>query len=118
MISYSSIKDFINTFTTSLRLLAAPCGVDVVCIQPGLIDTQMTKRMHEQRSIMGHSFWGSAEGLAVRMKDGVEKGGRGIVIWPASQGAAMYALRGVNPICEELGRWALMKMNLGRRKNT
>jgi len=94
MVSYSSIKAFINTFTTSLRLLAAPYGVDVVSVQTGLIDTQMTKRMREQGGIVGQSFLGSAQELAVRMKEGVEQGGRGIVIWPENQGAAMYALRG------------------------
>lgn len=94
MVSYSSIKAFINTFTTSLRLLAAPCGVDVVCVQPGFIDTQMTKQMREQGGIVGQSLLGSAEELAARMKKGVEQGGRGILIWPESQGAAMYAFRG------------------------
>jgi hypothetical protein len=28
------------------------------------------------------------------MKEGVEKGGRGIVIWPESQGTVMYAFGG------------------------
>ena len=94
MVSYSSIKAFINTFTTSLRLLAAPYGVDVVCVQPGFIDSHMTKRMREQGGVVGQTFLGSAEELAARMKEGVEQGGRGIVIWPESQGAAMYGLRG------------------------
>ena len=39
MVSYSSIKVFINMFTSSLRLLTAPCGVDVVCVQLRIIDT-------------------------------------------------------------------------------
>ncbi|KIM35509.1 hypothetical protein M413DRAFT_79337 [Hebeloma cylindrosporum] len=114
MVSYASIKSFINTFTTSLRLLAAPCGVDVVCVQPGFIDAQMTRRLREQG---GQNLFGSAEDLAARMKEGVEKGGRGIVIWPESHGAVMYALRGVNPICEELLKWVLMRLSMGKQKN-
>ena len=47
----------------------------------------MTKQMYEQGSIAGQSFLGSAEELAARMKEGVEKGGRGIMIWPETQGA-------------------------------
>ena len=100
MVSYSSIKAFINTFTASLRLLAAPCGVDVVCIQAGFLDTQMTKPIQEQGSIAGQSFLGSAEELAAKMKEGVEKGGRGIVIWPETEGAVMYALRGEFCCCD------------------
>jgi NAD(P)-dependent dehydrogenase (short-subunit alcohol dehydrogenase family) len=87
-------------FTTSLRVLAAPCGVDVVCVQPGFIDIQVTKQMHGQGGAVGQSPSGQSpsdnvEELAARMKDGVEKGDRGIVIWPANQGIAMHALRGV-----------------------
>ena len=115
MISYASIKAFINTFTTSLRLLAAPCGVDVVCVQPGFIDTQMTKRMREQGGIVGQSLLGTAEELAARMKESVEKGDRGIVIWPESQGAVMYALRG-EFYCSD---WECYpRLNLGLQERT
>jgi short-subunit dehydrogenase len=115
MVSYSSIKAFINTFTTSLRLLAAPCGVDVVCVQPGFIDTQMTKRMREQGGVVGQSLLGSAEELAARTKEGVEKGGRGLVIWPEIQGVVMYALRGVF-YC---GDWeCYYRLNLGLQERT
>lgn len=54
----------------------------------------MTKRMREQAGVVGQIFW-SAEELAVRMKEGVKKGGRRLVIWPEHQGAVMYALRRV-----------------------
>ena len=101
VVSYSSTKAFINMFTTSLRVLAAPSGIDVVCVQPGFIDMQTAKQMHGQgSSAVGQSSANprssvGVEELAVRMKDGVEKGGRGIVMWPGDQGVAMHAFRGV-----------------------
>ena len=83
-------------FTTSLRVLAAPCGVDVVCVQPGSIDTHVAKKMDlGQGGMVSQSSSGCTEELAARMKDGVEKGGRGIVMWPEDQGVAMHAIRGV-----------------------
>ena len=60
----------------------------------------MTKPMQEQGGIAGQSFLGSAEELAAKMKEGVEKGGRGIVIWPETEGAVMYALRGEFCCCD------------------
>ena len=135
MVSYSSIKVFINMFTSSLRLLTAPCGVDAVCVQLRIIDTRMTKRMGEQAGVVGQIFW-SAEELAVRMKEGVKKGGRRAVIWPENQGAVMYALRRVllprlgvlldaqlglqerAPSLRNLGsRTYMMKLNMRRRQN-
>jgi NAD(P)-dependent dehydrogenase (short-subunit alcohol dehydrogenase family) len=81
LVSYTSIKAFINTFTSSLRLLAVPYGVDVMCVQPGFIDTQMLQWMRKQGSVPGQIFLGGAEELVVRMKDDVEESGQGIVMW-------------------------------------
>ena len=94
MISYASTKSFINTFSTSLRVLAAPFGVDVVTVQPGFIDTRMTKMMRGQASSVLGSEFASAEGMAKEMKRAVEEGGVGVVCWPSRQGIQMYALRG------------------------
>lgn len=94
MISYASTKAFINTFSTSLRVLAAPYGVDVVTVQPGFIDTRMTKMMRGQGSTVPGGEFASAAGMAKCMKDAVELGGIGVVSWPVRQSVQMYALKG------------------------
>ena len=58
-----------------------------MCAQPNFIGTQ-------QGGTVGKIFLGSAEEFAARLKEGVEKGGQGILTWPGSL-AVMYALRGV-----------------------
>ncbi|KAH9476371.1 putative oxidoreductase YxjF [Psilocybe cubensis] len=118
MISYASTKAFINTFSTSLRVLAAPCGVDVVTVQPGFIDTRMTKMMRGQGSTVPGREFASAAGMAKCMKDAVEHGGVGVVSWPVRQSVQMYALKAVNPICEEFGKWASMKLGMSGKKIT
>ena len=123
VVSYSSTKAFINMFTTSLRVLAAPSGIDVVCVQPGFIDMQTAKKMHGQgSSTVGQSCANprssvGVEELAVRMKDGVEKGGRGIVMWPGGQGVAMHASRGVFYFCISWGDWEF-RAQLGLQEPT
>ncbi|KAF8953086.1 hypothetical protein BDZ97DRAFT_1680111 [Flammula alnicola] len=118
MISYASTKSFINTFSTSLRVLAAQHGVDVITVQPGLIDTSMTKQMRSQGSTVPAMEFASAEKMAMNMKQAVEGGGVGVVSWPLRQSVVMYALKAINPICEEIGRWASMEMGLAGRKIT
>lgn len=94
MISYASTKSFINTFSTSLRVLAAPHNVDVVTVEPGFIDTRMTKKMRQQGSTVPDFEFESAEEMSRRMKAGLEKGGVGVVSWPTRQMVMMNALRG------------------------
>ncbi|KAF5327265.1 hypothetical protein D9619_003938 [Psilocybe cf. subviscida] len=127
MISYASTKAFINTFTTSLRVLAltasstsSSSGVEVVTVQPGFIDTRMTKQMRNasQQSTVTKSEFASAEGMAKEMKKAVERGGVGVVSWPVRQSVIMYGLKSVNPICDEFGRWASMKLGMAGRKIT
>jgi short-subunit dehydrogenase len=95
MILYSSTKSFINNFTTSLRVLAAPHGVDVVSVQPGFIDTRMTVALRSQESTVPDWTFAFPEGLADSVVRAVEKGGYGVVTWPFSQGLAAYALKGI-----------------------
>ncbi|KAJ3517044.1 hypothetical protein NLJ89_g762 [Agrocybe chaxingu] len=118
MISYASTKAFVNNFCTSLRILAAPTGVDVITVQPGLIDTRMTKHMRNQGSTVPGIEFGDPEGLAEQMKAAVEEGGMGIVNWPVRQGVIAYGLQAMNPICQELGGWVLMKMNVAGKRIT
>ena len=94
MISYASTKSFINTFSTSLRVLAAPHNVDVVTVEPGFIDTRMTKKMRQQGSTVPDIEFESAEEMSRRMKSGMEKGGVGVVSWPTRQMVVMNALQG------------------------
>ncbi|KAF6755030.1 hypothetical protein DFP72DRAFT_1033204 [Ephemerocybe angulata] len=118
MISYASTKSFLNTFSTSLRTLAAAYNVDVVTIQPGFIDTRMTKKMRGQGSTLMSSEFNSAEEIAKRMKSAVEKGGVGVMTWPTRQSVLMYGFKGLNPICDELGRYISMKGGMGGKKIT
>ena len=89
MVSYSFMKVCIDTLTTSLLVFAAPCGVDIMCVQPEFIGAQQM-----QGSTVGQILFGSAEEFAARLKEGVEKGSRGNLIWPGNL-TAMYAIRGV-----------------------
>lgn len=136
MISYASTKSFINTFSSSLRVLAAPCGVEVVTVQPGFIDTRMTRQMRSQDSTIPGAEFASASHMAAHMKEAVEGGGVGVVSWPIRQSVMMYALKcehndnrqkaflinrpilAINPICDEVGRWASMKMGMAGKKIT
>jgi hypothetical protein len=87
-VSYSFINAYLDILTISL-IFAAPCGVDIMCVQPNFIGTQQV-----QGSTVGQIFLGSADEFVARLKEGVEKGSQGILTWPESP-AAMYALRGV-----------------------
>ncbi|KDR72145.1 hypothetical protein GALMADRAFT_213572 [Galerina marginata CBS 339.88] len=108
MISVASTKSFLNAFSTSLRVLAAPSGVEVVSVQPGVLDARPSMSMHGQNLAMDCTK--DTERLARRMKDAVECGGEGVVCWPVEQGVVMRGLEGVNPICEELAKWMSMGM--------
>ncbi|KAJ2928685.1 hypothetical protein H1R20_g8359, partial [Candolleomyces eurysporus] len=118
MISYASTKSFINTFSTSLRVLAAPHNIDVVTVEPGFIDTRMTKKMRKQGSTVPDIEFENAEEMSRRMKAGVEKGGVGVVSWPTRQMVVMNALQGLNPICDELGKFVSMKSGATGKKVT
>ncbi|KAK2467739.1 hypothetical protein APHAL10511_000034 [Amanita phalloides] len=118
MISYSSTKAFINTFASSLRILALEHNIEVITVAPGFIDTRMTAKMRGQGSIIPAFEFASANGMAKKMKRGVECGGVGIVTWPVSQAVVMYALRAINPICEDLGRYVSYIARVAGRKVT
>ncbi|EAU86386.2 hypothetical protein CC1G_05380 [Coprinopsis cinerea okayama7 len=118
MISYASTKAFINTFSSSLRILASASNVDVVTVEPGFIDTRMTQKMRGQGSTVPGGEFANAETMAEHMKRAVERGGVGVVAWPVRQSIQMYALRGLNPICEEIGRFVSMKARMSGKKIT
>jgi short-subunit dehydrogenase len=106
MIGYASTKSFINTFSTSLRTLASANNVEVVTVEPGFIDSRMTRMMRGQGSSAPDSSFADAEEMAVRMKQGVEKGGVAVVTWPVGQSIQMNALKGKCPmflLSRELG---------------
>ncbi|KAJ3570927.1 hypothetical protein NP233_g4085 [Leucocoprinus birnbaumii] len=120
MISYASTKAFINTFATSLRAIASheQNGVNVVCVAPGFIKTRMTDRMRSQGSTMPGFEFANAEGMAQAMVDGVEQDGVGLVSWPLRQSVLMYALQGLNPLCDTLGRLLTFKAKVSGKKIT
>lgn len=94
MIAYSSTKAFINTFASSLRILALEHNIEVITVAPGFIDTRMTAKMRGQGSTVPEFEFASATGMAKKMKCGVEGGGVGVIAWPVRQAVVMYALRG------------------------
>ncbi|TFK22722.1 NAD(P)-binding protein [Coprinopsis marcescibilis] len=118
MITYASTKAFINNFSTSLRVLASASNIDVVTVEPGFIDTRMTQKMRGQGSTVPGLEFASAESLASRMKSAVERGGVGVVSFPIRQSVMMSALKAVNPICEEVGRYWSMKSGMAGKKIT
>ncbi|KAF9044067.1 hypothetical protein BJ165DRAFT_1528637 [Panaeolus papilionaceus] len=117
-ISYAATKAYINSFSSSLRVLAAPFGVAVVNIQPCFIDTRMTQKMRSQGSTIPDRGFGSPDIMARKMIKAVEGGGVGMVTWPSKQGIALYALRALNPITDEFGKWASMKAGISGKKVT
>lgn len=50
------------------------------------------------------------------MKQGVEKGGVGVVTWPLGQSVQLNALKGLNPICDDFGRWVSMQLGIAGKK--
>ncbi|PFH49842.1 hypothetical protein AMATHDRAFT_86179 [Amanita thiersii Skay4041] len=118
MITYASTKAFINTFASSLRILALEHNVEVITVTPGFIDTRMTSRMRGQGSTVPAFEFASAQEMARQMKKGVEGGGTGVIGWPTRQAIMMYALRGLNPICEDLGRLVSYVARVAGNKTT
>ncbi|KAF9560670.1 NAD(P)-binding protein [Agrocybe pediades] len=115
-LTYSATKSLVNSFTTGLRVLGTPVGVEVTSVQPGFIDTRMTDGMKREGSTAPKMGMGDPNGLARTMKQAVEGGGVGVVCWPGSQGMIMFALRALNPICDDFGKWVSMKLGLAGRK--
>ncbi|KAF8340171.1 hypothetical protein F5887DRAFT_442991 [Amanita rubescens] len=109
IISYSSTKAFIETFTSSLRILALEDNIEVITVFPGLVDTHMTSKMRGQGSTIPEYEFASA---TKKMKRRVEGNGVGVIAWPVRQAMVMYALRALNPICEDLGRYIHMRRGL------
>ncbi|KAF8882765.1 hypothetical protein CPB84DRAFT_1790713 [Gymnopilus junonius] len=112
MISYMSTKAFINTFADSLRVLAAPCGIEVIVAQPGFLDGTLTKQMRSRGIMMPQGSYDSANTMAWKIKRAAESGGVGVVSWPLRHGVAMHSLKALNPICEEVARWGAMQMGM------
>ncbi|EKM74757.1 hypothetical protein AGABI1DRAFT_116734 [Agaricus bisporus var. burnettii JB137-S8] len=118
MISYASTKAFINTFAINLRSLAAPYGVDVTTVAPGLIKSRMTDQMRSQGSTVPAFEYESTSGMASAMVHAVETGGIPLVAWPWRQSLIFYSLQALNPICDSLGRFIAFKARLTGKKIT
>lgn len=118
MIGYSSTKAFINTFASCLRVLGSANNVEVVAVEPGFIDTRMTKMMRGQGSTVPNSNFAQAELMAARMKQAVEKGGVSHVGWPVGQSMQMNSFKGLNPICDDFGRWVSLQLGMAGKKIT
>ncbi|EAU86387.2 hypothetical protein CC1G_05381 [Coprinopsis cinerea okayama7 len=116
MITYASTKSFLNTFATSLRVLAASSKVEVVTVEPGFIDSRITRKMREQGATPPEFTFKDARALAKKMKETVEVGGIGVLTWPFSQGLLFWGTRGLNPILEEAGKFLMMKARVSGKK--
>lgn len=132
MIAYASSKAFLNTFGTSLRALAFSCtnstningihvhnaktnatpdGIEVTTVVPGYIELGMAECSQENR--LRHR---SADGEARKIVLAVERGGESLCVPSTMEGLLIYALKGVNPICDEAARWASWRMSLAAKR--
>ncbi|KAJ3539333.1 hypothetical protein NMY22_g4786 [Coprinellus aureogranulatus] len=76
LLGYASTKAYLNTFATSLRVLALAYGIDVVCAQPGYIDTQLTQAMrfkpqHSSSTVPSFMFYPPSKSAEI-IKDSLE----------------------------------------------
>lgn len=94
MIAYASTKSYLNTFSFSLRVLASSSNIDVVTVEPGFIDTRLTRAMRSQGSLTPGFEFEAADVLATKMKKAVEQGGKGLVTWPMRQALLFHSLKG------------------------
>ncbi|KAF9004373.1 hypothetical protein BDQ17DRAFT_1355003 [Cyathus striatus] len=141
MLSYASTKAFMNTFASSLRMLALDNAsalahskegkvpenfskdakhkgnVQIILTTPGYIDTRMTKLLQAQGAHLPDFIFRPAENMAGAMVDSMEDGGegKGWVIYPLWQAMTLFGMRALNPICEDLGRYLGWKSGAATR---
>jgi len=132
MISYASSKAFLNTFGTSLRALAhccsspsningihlhnaktSPDGIEVTTVFPGYIEFSGIANALKENS---GSRYKSADREARKVVNAVERGGEGLCLPSMIEGLLIYGLKGVNPICDEVARWASWKLGVATKR--
>ncbi|EDR02393.1 uncharacterized protein LACBIDRAFT_309723 [Laccaria bicolor S238N-H82] len=110
MISHASTKSFMITFASKLRVRASTSNIDVVIVDPDFINSGIAKKIGANTA--QHA---GPQLMAALMKEAVEMGGVGVVNLPITHSVKVYALRALNPICEEIWNWTAMKVGLGKK---
>lgn len=88
----------------------------MVSVAPGFANPRMTKEMQNQTKGTPDMGSENPEYMARRIVEGVEKSGISVMSWPMSHTMMMNAFKGMNPICEELGRWLTLKSGISSKK--
>ncbi|KAF9044022.1 hypothetical protein BJ165DRAFT_1543038 [Panaeolus papilionaceus] len=83
---YAATKAYINSFASSLRVRAAPSGIDVINMRPYIIDPRMKQKMRSHGSTVPEHEFGNPDTIARKMMKAVDDGGVGMVTWPSEQG--------------------------------
>lgn len=103
---YAASKSYLYTLARSLQLASVPHGINVVPVTPGFMQTGMTHTMRACGATMPKAVLGDPRGLAGKIKRRVESGEvGGVVFYPAWQGWALWALRGLGVVGEVVGMW-------------
>ena len=82
---YGSAKALVSAFASGLRQRLAKCGVAVVTIKPGFVDTPMTA------SFKKGALWASPQKVAGDIVQGIDKG-RAVVYTPGFWRAIMFVI--------------------------
>ncbi|KIJ57292.1 hypothetical protein M422DRAFT_238884 [Sphaerobolus stellatus SS14] len=85
----------------ALAYLKAP-PIDITVVMPGFIDTRLTALLRINGAITPSPFFRDPGKIAKYVKERVEQGGTGAIIWPWGQGVVMWASQALNPLCDEL----------------
>jgi len=89
--------------------------IEITVLMPGFIDTRMTALLRVEGSIVPNPLFRDPIKIAHYVKNRVEDGGTGIILWPWGQGIAMWASQALNPLCNELAKWIGWKSGVATR---
>ena len=103
--TYNATKAYLYHFVQSLRIISVQHNIDVVCICPGFIESEQTKAMIASGALMPVSALTNTDAMAKRIYKAIGRN-EGVCFWPLNQTLPLIAAKAMNPLCEELGRWA------------
>lgn len=103
--TYNATKAYIYHFVQSLRIISLQYNIDVTCICPGMIESGQTHAMIASGAIMPIAALADPNQMAARIVKAVQRK-EGVCLWPLNQTLPLAAAKAINPLCEELGRWA------------
>ncbi|KAK0539664.1 hypothetical protein OC842_000855 [Tilletia horrida] len=108
---YSASKSYLYHFVQDLRQISFAYNIAVSLVSPGFILTSQTRSMRGTGGWYPLSQMGSVDDMARAAVDGAVHENRGVTFWPLGHNLPLYGCRGLNPLCEELGRWVATRVN-------